>query len=74
MREPRSFRFTSGRLVMFLLVPAILLGGTFAISERSVGVGLGVLTLCAVTIALNLGFGALMTWIGRILDKLVQRQ
>ncbi len=69
MPEPRSFRFTSGRLVMFLLAPAILLRGTFAVAQRSLRVGLVVLVLGAVTIASNLAFGALVAKMGMGLES-----
>jgi len=59
---------------MFLLAPAILLGGTFAVARRSLGVGLVVLVVGAVTIALNLAFGALVTRMGMGLEKLVRRR
>ncbi|HTE55115.1 MAG TPA: hypothetical protein VK698_29890 [Kofleriaceae bacterium] len=59
--------------MMFLLAPAILLGGTFAVAQRSFGVGLVVLVMGAVTIALNLGFGALVTRMAMGLDELIRR-
>jgi hypothetical protein len=74
MLESRSFRFTPARLVLFLLTPAVLLGGTFAVAQRSLVVGLVALALGALTIAVNLGVGALMTELGMALEKLIRRQ
>jgi hypothetical protein len=73
MRESSAFRFTPKRLVMFLLTPAVLLGGTFAVAERSVAVGFVALALGTVTIAFNLGLGALITRTGMILARMLRR-
>ena len=54
---------------MFLLAPAILLRGTFAVAQRSLRVGLVVLVLGAVTIASNLAFGALVARMGMGLES-----
>jgi hypothetical protein len=59
---------------MFLLTPAMILGGTAAVGERSFRAGLVVVLAGAVTLALYLGLGGLITMTGMSLERLIRRR
>jgi hypothetical protein len=61
-------------MAVFLLTPAVLLGGTSAVAERSVVVGLVALVLAAVKTALYLGVGGLITITGMNLESFIRRR
>lgn len=68
VRMPRSptFRFTPVRLLVFLMIPALLLGGAFMASGSVLG-GTVILLGSAVATFANLAMGAAATLIGRFL-------
>jgi hypothetical protein len=66
MQRSPTFRFTPARTLVFLLIPAFLLGGTFIASGSVLG-GTAILVVSAVAIFANLAMGAVATLLGRFL-------
>jgi hypothetical protein len=68
MQRSPTFRFTPARLLVFLTIPALLLGGAFIASGRVLG-GTVILVVSAVAIFANLAMGAVATLLGRLLHR-----
>jgi hypothetical protein len=69
MQRSPTFRFTPARMLVFLLIPALLLGGAFMASGSVLG-GTVILIGSAVATFANLAMGAAATLIGQSLHQL----
>jgi hypothetical protein len=69
MQRSWTFRFTPARLVVFLMIPGLLLGGTFLAASGNVLGSVLVFLGSAVVIFANLAMGAVATLIGQSLHR-----